>query len=163
MILKWWKSFYVFFLFLLNWPHVTFAVARFPSHSEGNSRHFLHYPCVSPLLSTHHQFIPSLGRRAGISLETACHTAHSQHQTVAMHRHHSPPLPAACSQFTTLQFTSNQRAVPPPSFLLVLISHLAFPRHVSFGGHGMLPIHKDVFNFLLSAFVYFSNHFLSMP
>lgn len=76
-----------------------------------------------PLLSILHQFIPSLGRRAGISLETACHTAHSQHQTVPMHRHHSPPLPTACSQrFSSLQIKEHCAALtllsPRPHFPL---------------------------------------------
>lgn len=108
-------------------------------------------PHLPHILSIHHPFSPSLGKRAGISLETACHTAHSQHQTVPMHSHHSPPLPAACSQLTTLQFTSNQRAVLP-------FSSSSFPSWLSpacvFQGQDVLPIQKDVFSFLFSMFMY---------
>lgn len=57
-------------------------------HIRSSKQQFLHNPGISP------HFFPSISNLFhylagdGISLETACHTAHSQHQTVPMHCHH---------------------------------------------------------------------------
>lgn len=69
--------------------------------------------------------------------------------------HHSLPLPTACSQLTTLQFTSNQRALLPRSFLLVLVSLLVFPRHVPFRVNRMLARSQ---RFIQCLFLFFSFH-----
>lgn len=127
----------------------------------------LHSP--PPRLSIHHQYSPSLGRRASISLETACHTAHSQHQTVPMHRHHSPPLPTACSQrLSSLQIKELCCLSP--------FSSSSFPSWLSqacvFQGHRMLPHSKRFIRFSISNFcllhclpcmtyIYFSKFVLS--
>ena len=105
-------------------------------------------PCIPPLLSIHHHFIPSLGRRAGISLETTCHTAHSQHQTVPVHRHHSSPLPLCPlpAPNAPVHFKSK-------SFAASLLSPCpyppGFPRHVPFRAGDAAHSHRSI---LLSTF-----------
>lgn len=115
-----WKG----FLFL-NWPHVTFVVTSFLFTFEGGTTSsfyiipaFQHPPSLhpSPIYSVTWQ-----ESRYFLWDGMSCCPLTTSNST------HAPPSLSAFAHclLTMLQFTSNQRAVPPPlSFLLVL---RAFP------------------------------------